>query len=368
MLMRILTAAVVIFASCVAQLAFGEEWVAKMFPERKHDFGTVARGADTVYRFPVKNIYKQDVELVNVRSSCGCTTPKIEGNVLKTGETGYIVARFNTASTFTGMHGATLTVEVKWNDKGILRRGETQLRIDGNIRGDVVFKPGAVRFENVDQGGGAEQRVTVSYAGRDSWKITDVRGASDDIEVELTEKQRYSGRVAYDLLVRVKDSAKAGYLNEQLVLVTNDKSNPRIPIQVAGRIVPQISASPEPLMLGEVALGQPVSKKVIVRGKKPFKIVSVACPEDPSFQFKTDDKSSDRHFVEITFEPKGHSGKVKQTIHITTDLGESLGTTVTAYANVVEPATSATASEAGAADGAKSGGTATTVSKQVAGP
>jgi hypothetical protein len=174
--------------------------------------------------------------------------------------------------------------------------------------------------------------------------------------------------VAYDLLVRVKDSAKAGYFNEQLVLVTNDKSNPRIPIHVAGRIVPQISASPEPLMLGEVALGQPVSKKVIVRGKKPFKIVSVACPEDSSFQFKTDDKSSDRHFVEITFDPKGHAGKVKQTIHITTDLGASLGTTVTAYATVVQPTTATTASEAGAADGAKSGGGATTVSKQVAGP
>lgn len=365
MTMRILSAAIVILASCVAQLAAGEEWVAKMFPEKKHDFGTVARGADTVYRFPVKNIYKQEVELVNVRSTCGCTTPTIENKLLKTGQTGYIVARFNTASTFTGIHGATLTVEVKWNDKGILRRGETQLRVDGNIRGDVVFKPGAVKFENVDQGAKQEQHVTVTYAGRDSWKITDVRGASDDLEVELIETQRYSGRVAYELLVRVKDSARAGYFNEQLVLVTNDDSNPRIPIHVAGRIVPEISAAPEPLVLGDVARGQQVSKKVIVRGKKPFKIVSVACPEDPSFQFKTDDKSSDRHVVEIVFDAKGNPGKVKQTIHIATDLGASFNTTVTAYATVVEPVT--TANETGAAAGATSGGTATTVSNQVVG-
>ena len=167
MFMRVLSTAVVILASCVAQLASGETWVTKMFPEKKHDFGSVARGADTVYRFPVKNIYKQDIELVNVRSSCGCTTPTIEGKVLKTGETGYIVASFNTR-TFTGVHGATLTVEVKWNDKGILRRGETQLRVDGNIRGDVVFKPGAVKFESVDQGTKQEQHVAVTYAGRDT--------------------------------------------------------------------------------------------------------------------------------------------------------------------------------------------------------
>src|SRR5262245_9019707 len=255
MFMRILSTAVVILVSCVAQLATGETWVTKMFSETKHDFGNVARGADTVFRFPVKNIYKDPIELVNVRSSCGCTTPTIEGKVLKTGEVGYIVATFNTR-TFTGVHGATLTVEVKWNDRGVLRRGETQLRVDGNIRQDVVFKPGAVRFENVDQGTKQEQRVAVTYAGRDTWKITDVRGASDDLEVELTETQRYSGRVGYELLVRVKPTAKAGYFNEQLVLVTNDDSNPRIPIHVDGRIVPQISASPEPLLLGDVPVGQ----------------------------------------------------------------------------------------------------------------
>ena len=101
-----------------------------------------------------------------------------------------------------------------------------------------MFKPGAVKFESVDQGKVSEQKVEVTYAGRSIWKIVDVRGASDALEVELTQKQRYSGRVAYDLLVRLKDSAAAGYFNEQLVLVTNDEQNPRIPMHVAGRVVP----------------------------------------------------------------------------------------------------------------------------------
>jgi hypothetical protein len=167
----------------------------------------------------------------------------------------------------------------------------------------------------------------------------------------------------------VKESAPAGYFNEQLVLVTSDDQNPRIPIHVAGRIVPPISARPEPLMLGNVVRGQQVSKKVIVSGKKPFKIVSVDCPED-SFHFKTDDAASDRHFVEVLFDAKGDVGKVKQTINIVTDLGDNYQATVTAYATVVESAAPAAATESGAAalqtDGG-TGGTATTVSKQVAG-
>jgi Protein of unknown function (DUF1573) len=357
MQMRWLSAAIICLAGLAAQAARGEAWVNKMFDQREHDFGTVARGADTVHRFPVKNIYKQDVELVSVRSSCGCTTPSIEKKLLKTYEVGYVVARFNTR-TFTGMHGATLTVEVRWNDNGMTRRGETQLRVNGNIRGDVVFKPGAIQFDAVEQGSVVEQRVEVTYAGRSSWKIVDVRGASSDFEVELTQKQRYSGRVGYELLVRLKESAAAGYFNEQLVLVTNDEQNPRIPIHVAGRIIPQISVAPESVLLGDVTLGQQVSKKVIVRGKKPFRILSVDCDED-SFQFKTDDRASERHIIEIVFDAKKDLGNVKQTIHIATDLGEEFRTTLTAYANVLpdetEPATKDPDAAADAAEGSTAG-------------
>lgn len=331
-------AVAVLATASVASTCSGEAWVAKMVSEPKHDFGTVARGSDTVHRFEIKNIYKQDIELVGVRSSCGCTSPTLEGKVLKTGEIGYVVAKFNTR-TFTGVHGATLTLDVKWNDNGVTRHGETQLRVDGNIRGDLVFQPGAVKFENVDQGSPAEQKVQVTYAGRSDWKITDVRGANDDIEVVLAETQRYSGRVAYDLLVRVKDSAKAGYFNDQLVLVTNDARNPRIPLHIAGRIVPQISVAPESVLMGEVTEGKQVTKKVIVRGKKPFRILSVA-PSDgavdqASFQFKTDDQPSERHIVEITFDANRQPGDVKEAIRIETDLGEALGATLTAYATVV---------------------------------
>jgi hypothetical protein len=323
--------------SFAAPCAFAEAWVAKMFSEHSHDFGTVARGADTVYRFAAKNIYKQDIELVSVRSSCGCTSPTIEKKVLKTGEIGYVTATFNTR-TFTGLHGATLTVEVRWNDKGIMRRGETQLRVNGNIRSDVVFKPGAVRFDKIDQGKISEQVVEVSYGGRSSWKIVDVRGVSNDIEVELTQKRRNSGRVVYDLLVRLKDSAAAGYFNEQLVLVTNDEQYPRIPMYISGRVVPEISVAPEPLMLGEVAYGEKVTKKVLVRGKKPFRITAVNSDAEELFQFKTDDAAAPRHFVEVTFDAKKDVGAVKQTIHIATDLGEQYNATVSAYATVVAPA------------------------------
>jgi hypothetical protein len=325
-------------ALCAAPCS-ADQWVDKMLSEQEHDFGTVARGADTVYKFAIKNIYKQDLQLVGVHSSCGCTTPTLENTTLKTGETGYIVATFNTR-TFSGIHAATLTLNVAWDDNGVHREGETQVRVHGNIRTDIVFLPGAVKFDSVDQGAKSEQKVRVTYAGRSDWKITDVRGASDALEVELTETQRYSGRVAYDLLVRMKESAPAGYFNEQLVLVTNDDQNPRIPMQIEGRVVPQISVAPESLMLGEVAHGEQVSKKILVRGKQPFKILTMTCDDD-CFDFQTDNQSSERHVVEVVFKAKQDPGKVKETIHVATDMGTGLQTTFNAFATVVPAATEA---------------------------
>ena len=136
----------------------------------------------------------------------------------------------------------------------------------------------------------------------------------------------------------MKDTAPAGYFNEQLVLVTNDSSNPRIPLHVEGRVVPEISVAPEAAAVWRRGQGATVPMKVLVRGKKPFKIISVDSPSG-AFDFKTDDKSSPRHVVEVVFAGKQNPGPVKETIHITTDLGETFDATLTAYATVLPAAT-----------------------------
>ena len=73
----------------------GPSWAEKMFETTEHNFGSVARGAKTEFEFKLKNIYVEDVHIESVRSSCGCTTPSIKTEMLKTYETGAIVARRN---------------------------------------------------------------------------------------------------------------------------------------------------------------------------------------------------------------------------------------------------------------------------------
>lgn len=312
--------------------ASAQEWADKMFNKLDHDFGTVARGADTVYRFEVTNLYKQPMKITGVTSSCGCTTPTVENGTFKTYEKAYIVAKFNT-HTHVGRKGATLTVRF-----APPYQAEVQVRVHGNIRSDVVFTPGAVQFGSVDQGTAKEQRISVNYAGRSNWQIMDVTNDNNHFEVELEETSRYGGKVSYGLLVRLKDNLPAGYVKDQLTVVTNDSfaETQRIPLFVEGRVVPEISVTPESLVLGEVAPGQSITKKLIVRGKKPFRIVDINCGDD-CFTFKTDKESKSLHFVELTYVPDGRAGSVKVPVEITTDRGPNRGASLMVSAMVRDP-------------------------------
>ena len=326
--LTLIFAALVAATSC-ASVADAQEWARKMFNKLDHDFEVVARGSDTVYKFEVKNIYKEQIVLESVRSSCGCTSPSIENGTIKTRETAYVVARFNTR-TFTGPHSATLTVKISKPYPA-----QVQLRVHGNIRGDIVFEPGSIDFASVAQGTRHEKSINIAYAGRSGWRVEDVRSASDYFEAELVELNRSRNRVSYDLLLRLKESAPAGYIKQQLVLVTNDASNPRIPVDITGKIEPQLTISPENLVLGDVTQGEKITKRFIVKGKKPFRVTGVTCG-DSCFEFKTDDKPAERHLVTVTFTADLDPGRLRKPITVTTDLGETYQAVCQAYANVLE--------------------------------
>ena len=64
-------------ALCAPSFVAAEEWAAKMFDATKHDFGKVARGAKVEFHFKFRNLYIEDVHVASVRSSCGCTSPRV---------------------------------------------------------------------------------------------------------------------------------------------------------------------------------------------------------------------------------------------------------------------------------------------------
>ncbi len=323
-------------AACAILLVFAplpcsaQEWARKMFAESRHDFGSVARAGKAVYAFELTNLYQEDVHISSVRSSCGCTTPKIAKDTLKTYEKGAIVCTFNTR-TFRGQRSATVTVTF---DKPFF--AQVQLQVQGYIRSDVVLTPGGVEFGNVDSGQPIEKKLGIAYAGRSTWKIVEVKSPSEYIEARVEEKTRAGGQIEYDLHVKLRDDAPAGFIREQLILVTNDQRSREVPIEVQGRVMASVTVSPGTLFMGALRPGEKVTKQVVIQAKKPFKVTSVDC--DDCFEFKTPDAAKPVHVIPVTFVAGGEPGKKTYKIKITTDLGEETVSELSAYAQVLQPA------------------------------
>jgi hypothetical protein len=316
-----------------------QEWARKMFKETQHNFGSVARGAKTEHHFQFKNIYLEDIHIAGIRASCGCTTPWVTKDTLKTYETSEIVAHFNT-DRFSGQRGATLTVTI---DRPY--PAEVQLRVDGYIRTDVVVDPGSVEFGSIDQGQAAKKRVSVTYAGRNDWKITDVTSSNPFIKAKVAETGRQNGQVAYQLTVSVAPEAPAGYLQDQLILVTNDRNYTQVPVAIEGRVVPELTISPSLVSLGRLQPGQKVRKQVVVQCKQPFCIRGVDC-DNECFEFDLSPTAGDEakkvHIVPIFFEAGSQPAKISSTIRIETDLHGGATAEVQATAQVVPTEITAT--------------------------
>ena len=109
-----------------AEVLQGQEWARKMFTEYVHDFKEVNLGDKPEYRFKIKNIYKENITIRSVSSSCGCTIATPTKNVLKMYEEGEILCQFNSPAVGTGYKQATVTVRF---DKPFV--GECQLTVRG---------------------------------------------------------------------------------------------------------------------------------------------------------------------------------------------------------------------------------------------
>lgn len=307
-----------------------QDWAVKMFSATEHNFGSVPQGAKAQFPFVIKNIYKEDVHIASVQSSCGCTTPSVTKRDLKTHETTEILATYNTRA-FLGQRGATITVVF---DKPFY--AEVNLTVSGYILDDVTFDPGELNYGEVDQGTAAERTVEISHVGRSDWSIVDVTSPSKFFAVRLSEPTRRGGKVSYQMTVRLKDDAEPGFFQDRLTIVSNDRTAERIRLFTQGRVVSPLTVSPASLFIGNLETGGAVTKQLVVRSKKPFAITAIQC-EDARFEF--DNPSAEKkslHFVPVKFVGTGAAGKIAQQIKIETDLG--ITATCLATATISEPA------------------------------
>ena len=294
--------------------AIAKHWTQQLASEKRHhDFGVVPSFSDQQFVFEFTNTLSDTIQLVGIRASCGCTKPSIVTKTVAPGETGKVLAKYDTRN-FKGNKKATISVSVR-KDKPYIEYGEIQFSVKGKIRRDVVLNPGTVLFDDITLGKGAKRTVQVLYAGNPKWQITDIKSTNPNLKIERKELQRQSNRVDYELTVEMDQEQPVGSFVDQIQITTNDVANKTLTINVKGAVKSVVQVSP--VRLGIVSKDQNIEKRLIIRGARPFGIKLVSSGDD-RIQFSPSEGSKTLHILTYKLDTST-IGNIRSRITIETD-------------------------------------------------
>ncbi len=314
-------------------------WAEKMFDSQAHDFGVVARAAKVTHRFKITNLYQQVVHIARVRSTCGCSVARPSKTTLATGEVAFFDVTMDTVR-FRELKSSVLTVVF---DRPLY--AEVHIPVKAYIRQDVVLAPGSADFQAVPEGEAASRTLQLAYAGRAGWTIKQVEIDSTHLTARVEETQRGKAspgatfdQVAYDIVIGLKPTAPAGVFRGTIVLVTDDKKTPRIPVLVEARVEADFTISPT--TAGVVALGTLVPGRsrrisIVVKGREDFQIEKIEADSN-SGAFRTKLSKSKRrvHVIPLTVTASKGVTELRESFTLTI-AGNEKPVTFSVYGRVV---------------------------------
>lgn len=291
------------------------DWGKKMFDRHDVRFGSVAKNADVVFKFRVKNVFKEEIKISNLSTSCGCISWQEKAPLsIPSGQTQELSIRLDTVR-HSGDKHVTAFVNLVEPTRGAT--ASLSIPVEGRIRQDVVLQTNNLNFGQVELGKAMEIRMDVSYTGgRPDWAITAAKVNNAYLKSKVVEKSRFGGSVNYDVVVTLDGAAPAAKLSDRLQIVSNEPGDAGYFVTVDAQIEPDIVVGDA--QFGLVAPGTPKTVNVVVRGKKPFKIEKVSrAKEDESFKAKTTDRQSHVHTIPLTFSPTIENGLFEEEFFLT---------------------------------------------------
>lgn len=310
-----------------------EDWAEAVFPERTHNFGTVARGSILRHTFRITNRTNREVSITGWKPKCGCTEVTVGAQTIPPGTQTTIEAVLDT-SKFHGYKASGLTLTL---DQPSLRSIDYDLSCF--IQDEVVLDPGILDFGEVKRGGVAEASVELRYlGGQREWRVVDMKHADSSLSAELKAASLGAdGVLTYRLLAKLDPKGlRNGFFRDEIRLVTNDPQRREIPISVAAKVSSEITISPAVLNLGSLKAGQKVERVVLIKGTTPFHVSGTKAVEGTiSTVGETPDTLAPLHQVRVAIEAPATAGAYHAVLELTTDRPGEPPARISAFATVV---------------------------------
>jgi hypothetical protein len=289
-------------------------WAQKMFSDLRLEMGTVAKGTQVRKTLTVTNLYKEDITLAEVRTTCGCFQASTDKKVLKTHDVATVAVTMDTIR-FKGKRDANLDVTLTFDNSTYK---SVRIPLHGFIRTDVEIEPGVLNLSTVEQGRGVTKSIGVRFVGRPGAKITDVRANNPQLQVSAKPRFQDYSRSEFDVSVALNPSAPLGDVRDLLTIVTNDPANPELQVEVYGKVEPDLVVTPSAIPLGNLRPGVEKTFRVSIRGQRPFTIEKLERDSAVDcWKCKFSKESRSVHLVTLTMNPPDTPGDYIETFTIT---------------------------------------------------
>ena len=319
------------FAWMGADVAAGADWATTVFPDRNHNFGTVARGSKIRHSFPVVNSTSEIIHILSYETKCGCTDVRLGAKEIPPGTQTVVEATLDTTR-FEGMKTSGLILNI---DR------PTSIRVDLGlvcfIQSELTLAPGQVDFGVVNRSAGSQAELNLTYSGpQPGWAISNAYTISEHVTAKLEEQGRSSGGpLVYHLTVKLNPSAPVGYFKDEITLKTNDPNTPNIPVSVAAVVQANITVSPSVINLGAIRPGETVQRTFLVRAAQPFKVLTADSKRPEITVNAPDDQARPLHTLTFNFKAPTTPGGFNSAIEIQTDLKDEPPSKLMTFATIV---------------------------------
>ncbi|MEI6632235.1 MAG: DUF1573 domain-containing protein [Chlamydiota bacterium] len=285
-----------------------------VFEELKHDFGEVVgvEKVEHIYRF--RNNGPGELKVDKVSTTCGCTAALISSKEIPPGGKGEIKTTF----TVGGRQGKqTKHIYVFSNDP---IEPKACLILEGTIIPPLAVEPANVMLQ--DTKSESARTVRILQTMPEELTIEEPTTRLNLVTAKLRSDQPENGKKRYTIEITLKPDLETGRYSENLTVVTNCKTKPKIEIPVRITVNGDITASPSRISLGQLAPGQEVTRSITLASTRDqaFTILKIEI-DNAAFTISpsTPPAPAQTYTFTVTGKPESATGGVRATVTFTLD-------------------------------------------------
>lgn len=318
------------------------------FDKLVHDFGTLKEEqGEAGYTFNFKNTGTAPLKLVDVKASCGCTTPSWTRDAVAPGKVGTITATYSTVSR-PGEFTKTITVRTKADnvpDERVL-----VLTIKGNVTPKVKtvadfypHKSGSLRYNTNHV---AVSRLNPGKVSVQEWKIYNEGDSPVTLRSLNGAPAHVTSSFVPGMVIKAKDTLKVnftfdgskvndwGWVYNPLTMETDDSAEPSKSFYVSAMVeedfsswsadqkanAPVLSWETKKFDFGKIPSGRVVTAEFNFTntGKSDLIIrkTKASCGCTASEPHKTVLKPGESSFIKVSYDSTGKKGKDTKTVTV----------------------------------------------------